>query len=92
MVFFVKMESSDQDIVDTVEEFDPTLLSKYQFQTYQPEQSLCKLDFDTKHHRNNHTCSSSKSDVEIDFGNRLLDAFCNENVINQIVNNLMKKD
>lgn len=81
----------ERDITDTIEEFDPTLLSKYQFQTYQPEQSLCKLDFDTKHHRNNHTCSSLKSDVNIDLSNRLLNAICNENVINQIVNNLIEK-
>lgn len=73
--------------------FDSTSLLKCQFKTYEAEQSLCKVKFDTKHHRNNHTSSFLKSDdINNDASHKLLlDAFCNENVIKQIINNLIDK-
>lgn len=63
--------------------------SKYQFKTYQPEQSLCEVKYDSKYHRIHHSLNSSKVDVNIDFSQKLLNAFCNETVINQIVQNLI---
>lgn len=62
----------------------------YQYKIHKAEQSLCNVELDAKHHRNNHTTNSSKSDTNA--SHLLLDAFCNENVINQIVSNLIKKD
>jgi len=75
-----------------LEEHESIQHLKYQYKTYQPEQCLCKVEFDTKYHRNNHISKSLKSDVKIDTSKLLLNAVCNENVINQIVCNLIKKD
>lgn len=65
---------------------------KYQYKTYEPEQCLSKIELDTKYHRLNHTSNSLKSNLSTDISHRLLDSLCNENVINQIVNNLLKAE
>lgn len=75
-------------------ELDSTSFLKCELKTYQPEQSLCKIKCDTKHHRTNHTSSFLKpDDMNVDTSHKLLlDAFCNENVIKQIISNLTNKN
>lgn len=73
-------------------ELDSTSSIKYHYKSYQPEHSLCKLEFDTKYHKNNHLPISLKPDLNIDISHQLIDVLCNENVINLIVNNLIKKN
>lgn len=74
-------------------EYDSTSFSKCELKTYQPEQSLCKIKCDTKHHRNNHTSSFLKrDDMNDDISHKLLDAFCNENVLKQIISNLTNRN
>lgn len=50
------------------------------------------MEFDTKYHRHNHTPNSLKPDLNTDISYKLLDSLCNDNVINHIVNSLIKKD
>uniref|UniRef100_A0A2S2NH44 HSPB1-associated protein 1 n=1 Tax=Schizaphis graminum TaxID=13262 RepID=A0A2S2NH44_SCHGA len=81
----------DTDTTDS-EEPDSTSLIKYQYKTYEPDQCLSKVEFDTKYHRHNHTISSLKPNLNTDISYRLLDSLCNDTVINQIVNSLIKED
>lgn len=62
------------------------------FKTYQPEQFLYKVEFDTTHHRKHHKLSSSNPNINDDISHKLLDAICNENVINLIVSNLINNN
>jgi recombinational DNA repair protein RecR len=57
-----------------------------------PDQHLYRGEFDTVYHRIHHSLTplSSMSNTDISF--KLLDAFCSENVVNEIVKNLLKKD
>ncbi|VVC24789.1 Hypothetical protein CINCED_3A000347 [Cinara cedri] len=89
----IKMIETEKETTDSMK-LSSTSLLKCQFKMCQPEQSLCKVQFDTKHHRNNHTSSLLESnDTNIEDSHKLLlDALCNENVINQIVCNLINKD
>lgn len=87
----IKMIKNEEDTTESKEQ-DLTSFIKYQYKTYEPEQCLSKVELDTKYHRHNFHSCSSKSDLNNDFSHRLLDSLCNENVINQIVNNLIKKD
>lgn len=82
---------NDENTADSKEP-DSTSPMKYQYKTYEPEQCLSNVEFDTKYHRHNYTSSSLKLDLNTDISHRLLDSLCNENVINQIVSNLIKID
>lgn len=90
VIFFVQIKN--QDSLDSIEIDSTSSHMKYQYKTYYPEKLLCKLVFDTNYHKNNHSTNFSIPDVKTDISYQLLDALCNENVIDQIVNNLIKTD
>ncbi|KAF0749530.1 HSPB1-associated protein 1, partial [Aphis craccivora] len=87
----IKIIQTEEDATES-EEPNSTLLIKYQYKTYEPDQCLSNVELDTKYHRHNHTPSSLKPDLNTDISHRLLDSLCSDTVINEIVNSLIKKD
>lgn len=70
----------------------PTLLPQLKYEILLPDQYLYRGEFDTVHHRIHHPLTPLNSTNNTDISFQLLDAFCNENVVNEIVKNLLKED
>lgn len=88
-IYVVQINSNKEDGADSTKLHSAPLL-KHLYKVYEPEQSLCDIKFDTKYHKHNHKTDTSNSDTHVGISQQLLDAFCNDNVVSQIVDNLFE--